>query len=68
MEMTHNPYKPIDRQDVEEEGSEPDRGSAEGEHCDFCQEPIKDDEEERHVYAGDESRTLCESCAEHYLE
>ena len=37
-------------------------------NCDFCQEPIKDDEEERFVYAGDESITLCESCGEHYLD
>jgi hypothetical protein len=57
--MTHDPSKPIDRQNVEEEGSE---------HCDFCQEPIKDDEEGRHIVAGDEGLTLCESCAEHYLD
>ena len=62
--MTHNPYKPIDRQDVEEEeGSEPDRGS-----CDFCQEPITDEEEGRFVSAGDESLTLCEACAENCLD
>jgi hypothetical protein len=36
--------------------------------CDFCQEKIKDDEEERHITAGDEGLTLCESCGEHYLD
>ena len=61
--MTHNIFKPIDRQDVEEEGSEPDRGS-----CDFCQTAITEDEESRFVSAGDESLTLCESCGSHYLD
>ncbi len=64
--MTYIPpniYQPADRQDASEEGSEPDRGS-----CDFCQEPIKDDEEERHITAGDEGLTLCSSCGEHYLD
>lgn len=62
--MTYTPpniYQPVDRQDASEEGSE-DRGS-----CDFCQEPIKDDEEERTITAGDESLTLCEACAENCL-
>jgi hypothetical protein len=61
--MTHNIFKPIDRQDVEEEGSEPDRGS-----CDFCQTAITEDEEERRVGGGDEYLTMCESCASNYLE
>jgi hypothetical protein len=61
--MTHDPSKPIDRQNVEEEGSEPNRDT-----CDFCQSPIKDEEEGRFVAAGDESLTLCESCGEHYLD
>ena len=59
--MDYSPYKPIDRQDVDEVPE--DRGS-----CDFCQEPIKDDEEERHITAGDEGLTLCEACAENCLD
>jgi len=38
------------------------------EYCEFCGEEIKDDEEARFIYAGDESLTLCESCGEHYLD
>jgi hypothetical protein len=63
--MTYTPpniYQPADRQDASEESVE-DRGS-----CDFCQTKITDDEEERHIVAGDEGLTLCESCAEHYLD
>ena len=53
-------YNNLSAKELDEE--EEDRGS-----CDFCQEPIKDDEEERHIVAGDEGLTLCESCGEHYL-
>ena len=63
--MTYTPpniYQPADRQNASEEGAE-DRGS-----CDFCQEPIKDDEDERYITAGDEGLTLCESCSSHYLD
>jgi aminoglycoside phosphotransferase len=37
-------------------------------HCDFCQTKITADEEERHITAGDEGLTLCESCGSHYLD
>ena len=58
--MTHNIFKPIDRQDVEEEGSEPESKGT----CDFCQTAITEDEEERRV--GE--IILCESCGSHYLD
>lgn len=58
----YDPNIPIDRQDVVDIPLE------EPVYCDFCQEPIKDDEEERNITAGDEGLTLCESCAEHYLD
>ena len=62
--MNHNPFKPIDRQNVEDEGSEPESKGT----CDFCQTAITEDEEERSVGGGDEYLTMCESCASHYLE
>lgn len=37
-------------------------------HCDFCQEVIKDEEEKGQIYAGDESLDLCESCYQHYCD
>ena len=55
-----DPNIPIDRQDIADIPIEDE------EFCDFCQEPIKEDEEERHITAGDESLTLCESCGAKY--
>ena len=54
-------YNNLSSKELDEE--EEQKGS-----CDFCQEPIKDDEEERTVSAGDESLTLCEGCAENCLD
>ena len=58
--MNHNPFKPIDRQNVEDEGSEPESKGT----CDFCQDDITDDQEERRI--GE--IILCESCGSHYLD
>ena len=58
-----NPYYPAGQEKIDDIPLEDDRGS-----CDFCQSPITDEEEERFVYAGDESLTLCESCGSHYLD
>jgi hydrogenase maturation factor HypF (carbamoyltransferase family) len=58
-----NIFLPADQQRIDDIPLEEDRGT-----CDFCQEPIKDDEEERYITAGDEGLTLCASCGEHYLD
>ena len=54
-----DPNIPIDRQDVADTPKE---------YCDFCQTEITDDEEPRHITAGDEGLTLCEACAENCLD
>ena len=62
MEPYINPYYPAGKDKID------DIPLDDSEHCDFCQEKIKDDEEERTVTAGDESLTLCEACAENCLD
>ena len=58
--MDYSPYKPIDRQNVEEENSATESKGK----CDFCQDDITDDQEERRI--GE--ILLCEVCGSHYLD